>query len=397
MLRQFLASLFMLIQIFILNVHNSAADEPEKVEKVIVTGMGINADKARQNAIRNAVEQVVGTYVSSDTMVEDSQLIKDEILSFSGGYVKESKILSTDKDDDLVKVKLEALVVATKLKRKIQALNITVKDIDGDSLFGEAVSKNDANVKAAALLNKIMSNYPQAAYNITIGKPEITSTDNDNNQVNISVPTTIKWDKSYLNELKSVLSHIAKINFKYGDFNKYYAETTKAIPGENGQTHVGICFVTKNSISRNILDDCYILDIFQLYSIPRENWAFSRYVSEKKINYGLIKRQHDLKFMFTFISKSNEELFTIPYAYYENIDGEADNCSKQGLRNVDNTMCYNDGYRSLPNLFPSSDGMSANSLLLTDGVFGFNAILPINTDLLNQIKSIKVSIESWQM
>lgn len=67
------------------------AEEPEKTEKVVATGYGVNADKAKENAVRNAVEQVIGTYVTSDTIVKNSQLVKDEILSFSGGYVKGGK------------------------------------------------------------------------------------------------------------------------------------------------------------------------------------------------------------------------------------------------------------------------------------------------------------------
>lgn len=370
----------------------SIADEPEKVEKVVVTGIGINADKARQNAIRNAVEQVVGTYVSSDTMVQDSQLIKDEILSFSGGYVKESKLISTEKDDDIVKVKLEALVISTKLRRKVQSLNITIKNIDGDSLFGEAISKSDANVNASLLLNKIMSKFPQSAYNITIGKPEISSTNSDTNQTNISVPTTIKWDKTYLDELKTVLSQICKTNIKYVDYNKYFSETTKpdALPGDN----IPICLITKSSASKDILDNCYMIDMLKLYSLQKENRSLQSYMSESKVSYGLIKRQNDLKLIFTFIAKNNEELLTIPYLYYENLDGETDNCKKQGFFN--NMMCYNNGYMSLPNLFPASTSMSGESLILMDGNFKFNAQLSINTELLKQIKSIKVSIEPWQ-
>jgi hypothetical protein len=29
----------------------------------VITGIGVDIDKAKQNAIRNAVEQVIGTYV----------------------------------------------------------------------------------------------------------------------------------------------------------------------------------------------------------------------------------------------------------------------------------------------------------------------------------------------
>ena len=134
------------------------AQEPDRIDKVVVTGVGVDADKARQNAIRNAVEQVIGTYVSSDTMVQNSQLLKDEILSYSGGYVKESRVISQEKGDDgLFSIKLEAQVVATKLKRKIQSLNIALKKVEGESLFAEAFSKMEEKKSGGELLSRISS------------------------------------------------------------------------------------------------------------------------------------------------------------------------------------------------------------------------------------------------
>ena len=109
-----------LISLFVLSISIAHADEPEKIEKVVVSGIGIDMDKAKQNAIRNAVEQVIGSYVSSDTIVQNSAILKDEVLSYSGGYVKDMKILSHEKNDDgLYSVKIEANVISTKLKRKL--------------------------------------------------------------------------------------------------------------------------------------------------------------------------------------------------------------------------------------------------------------------------------------
>src|SRR3989338_876819 len=147
------------------------AEEAEKIEKVVTTGIGVDIDRAKQNAIRNAVEQVIGSYVSSDTIVKNSQLLKDEILSYSGGYLKEMKIISQGQNDDgLFAVQIEAVVVSTKLKRKIESLNIATKKVEGKSLFGEAASKINKQKDASGLLKNILSKYPQAAYDIKVGK-----------------------------------------------------------------------------------------------------------------------------------------------------------------------------------------------------------------------------------
>lgn len=185
------------------------ANELEKTEIITSIGMGVDADKARKNAIRNAVEQVVGTFVTSDTMVKDSALIKDEILTFSSGYVKESKVISTETVDDLIRVRLEAVVVSTRLKQKIQSLNIAMIKVDNESLFGEAFSKIDENVSKIQVFNRLMSKYPKAAYVIHLEKPVIKRTDSATNIVTITLNMKLRWDQTFLEEFNNTLSSIA--------------------------------------------------------------------------------------------------------------------------------------------------------------------------------------------
>ena len=50
-------------------------------ETVVVTGSGTNREAAINDAKRNAVEKVVGSYISSTTVVNNSYVLKDEIYS----------------------------------------------------------------------------------------------------------------------------------------------------------------------------------------------------------------------------------------------------------------------------------------------------------------------------
>src|SRR4030043_2154041 len=67
-------------------------------------------DKALDDALRKAVEQAVGTIVSSDTMAENFKVIHDKILAQTTGYVERYKILSEMQDGELYKVKVQAEV-----------------------------------------------------------------------------------------------------------------------------------------------------------------------------------------------------------------------------------------------------------------------------------------------
>lgn len=256
-------SLLIIAQLILCVFSISFAEEPDKVEKIIVTGMGMDADKARQNAIRNAVEQVIGTYVSSDTMVKDSLRIKDEILSYSGGYVKESRVISTEKSDDgLFSVKLEALVVSTKLKRKIQTLNIAIKKVDGGSLFAEAFSKATATKSGGNQLSKIMSKYPQAAYHAEIGKPEILTVNNNKNKASVKLNLNLKLDDEFVKELETVLSEISYQQLTNIDISKWGwdDDPISSSKGSLGEDVLVLMFSNDNMLSRSIANRAYFMN-----------------------------------------------------------------------------------------------------------------------------------------
>lgn len=71
----------------------------------------IAREKALDEAKRAAVEKAVGTTIESRTAVEDFQVVKDQILSRSAGYLKNINILEENKTDlGTYEVKIEAEV-----------------------------------------------------------------------------------------------------------------------------------------------------------------------------------------------------------------------------------------------------------------------------------------------
>ncbi len=80
-------------------------------------------DKAIDDAKRKAVEQAIGSMVSSETVTENFQLISDKILSKSSGYVRRYKILSEGATDEgIYQVKMEAMVQSGVLNSDLQGV-----------------------------------------------------------------------------------------------------------------------------------------------------------------------------------------------------------------------------------------------------------------------------------
>jgi len=81
-------------------------------------------DKALDDALRKAVEQAVGTLVSSDTMAENYKVIHDRILAQTTGYIERYKILSETQDGELYRIKLQAEVGKDNLTNDLRAMGL---------------------------------------------------------------------------------------------------------------------------------------------------------------------------------------------------------------------------------------------------------------------------------
>lgn len=99
----------------------SSSNEEESSEKaddditLVVSGDGETKDKATLSALRSAIEQTYGTFVSSNTQLLNDDLIKDEVVSVSAGNVKEYHYISEREENGKYYVTVEATVSIGKL------------------------------------------------------------------------------------------------------------------------------------------------------------------------------------------------------------------------------------------------------------------------------------------
>jgi hypothetical protein len=90
--------------------------------------VGGRKDAAREgalnNAFRRAIEQVVGVMVSSKTVVQDSALLNDKILSKSSGFIKTYKITSEIFEADACRVNVKATVSTVRLEKGLNDVGL---------------------------------------------------------------------------------------------------------------------------------------------------------------------------------------------------------------------------------------------------------------------------------
>ena len=64
----------------------AAYSQPKEVT-LVVTGEGATKEEASSNALRSAVEQAFGVFVSANTEILNDEIVKDEIATISSGNV----------------------------------------------------------------------------------------------------------------------------------------------------------------------------------------------------------------------------------------------------------------------------------------------------------------------
>ncbi len=81
-------------------------------------------DAALADALRKAVEQAVGTLISSETMVENYQVLNDNVYTKSQGYVRDYKVISEGQEQNTYRLTVRALVSPVDIKNDLDALGI---------------------------------------------------------------------------------------------------------------------------------------------------------------------------------------------------------------------------------------------------------------------------------
>ena len=83
---------------------------------LVVSATASTEDEAIKTALRSAIEQTYGTFVSANTTLLNDELVKDEIVTISSGNIKEyNKIESYENTNGQISVVLKATVCISKL------------------------------------------------------------------------------------------------------------------------------------------------------------------------------------------------------------------------------------------------------------------------------------------
>ena len=144
---------------------------------LVVSGEGATKQDATAMALRAAIEQAFGAFVTSNTAMLNDEIVRDEIATVSSGNIESYTEVSAYQIKELWEITVKAKVCINKLVNYVKAHGAQV-EFDGQSfamqMKMDKLNKENEIVALEAFLEKVhmfCSEYNLADYSLNVDKP----------------------------------------------------------------------------------------------------------------------------------------------------------------------------------------------------------------------------------
>jgi hypothetical protein len=188
-------------------------------KEVIAEGAGLSKEEALKDAFRAAIRQVVGEVVDSAVQVRNDELIKDEILLYSDGFIPHHDVTAATVERGIHRVTIHATVERRSLVSKLQAAKITVKtlDDDGEDVVGKVFTEREARDAAKAMVAKAFVGFPsdQLEARVLDWKPVEDEGDHITLAIKVAIAPSKDAYKAFQQRLCQRLGDVAKTDGEF--------------------------------------------------------------------------------------------------------------------------------------------------------------------------------------
>ncbi len=181
-----------------------AASNSAKSIPITVTGSGIDFNKAKDNAFLKAIEQEIGVIILSTRESRNFDLVKNEIVTHSAGYVDNFKVKDTQFINNQYHVTVDVWVKTSKIAERVLGKLSDTAAVPGEQLSNQYKTYMNDRATGDSLLNTVLSDYSSKAYLVEKGKSQFML-DKQRNALYVT-EFKLRWNYNYLTALNEVLS-----------------------------------------------------------------------------------------------------------------------------------------------------------------------------------------------
>ena len=229
-----------IIAFVLLSIYTNAQDA-DKTVSITVSGSGKTQDEAKQSALRSAIEQAFGAFISSKTEILNDQVVADQMASVSSGNIQSFSILNESQlPNGSWGITLRAVVSLNKLTSFVQSKGIAIEIKGG--LFALNIEQQLLNeqgeIKTIAELFGILHETMQTSFDYVIKNGDPKSLDAESKNWAIPLTVTASANKNmdfcsnYLIKTLSAISLTSAEVESYKELNKLVFSVTVSYQGQ---------------------------------------------------------------------------------------------------------------------------------------------------------------------
>lgn len=231
------------------NISNAGSQE-NKTVTLIVSGTGKTIEESKTNALRSAIEQAFGAFISSKTEILNDNLVKDEIVSVTNGNIQKYDVISqVEIPNNVYAVTLNATVSVSKLTSFIKNKGVSI-EIKGGT-FAANIIQQEMNEKAelAAIQNILNTSGEllKKAFDYSI-ESNGDMTKMENGKYSIPLKVKVKLNKNFYQFRKYLVNSLSGLTMNETDvtnYEKLKKSVSQIVIKRDTLTHIENLFINK--------------------------------------------------------------------------------------------------------------------------------------------------------
>lgn len=197
-----------------------AQSNESKTITLVVSGEGSSKEEATKNALRSAIEQAFGTFVSANTSVVNDEIVCDEIASISSGNIEGYEVVSTNTFAGICNVTLKATVSIGHLITYAKNKGMSTELAGATFAMNAKIRKLNKENEMIAFENfyKQMINSMRGLfdYEIKVGDPL-----ENGDKYRVPIHVVVKANRNTINFISSYHSLLKSISMTENELNEY--------------------------------------------------------------------------------------------------------------------------------------------------------------------------------
>ena len=186
----------------VIESRNEILESPKK-QNVKVECNGTDFEDTKKICFKRAIQEAVGIALVANNIVADKEVVTNEIISTSSGFIFDYYIISKQFTDNKVYLTMDVVVRSSKIQDRIFGMFGQTEKIDGEKLTTQYETYMDERKSGDDVLNTVLADHPLKAFEVQ--KVNHAFTIDPKRNAILKVSFEINWNYNYLVALNEAL------------------------------------------------------------------------------------------------------------------------------------------------------------------------------------------------